>query len=1145
MLSPYLKTFIFFMSCSRRGLNVMDSDSGSNFATMASATKVVVYTITGEHAAEFDVVKIDDDGEVEQLRVDQVSSVSDGGFLAAKSGSQEELRETKACRIEPVCVRTVRKDAAKLFGVPWQHTRLIVDEEDVTSLSALNVISPDPHVVAVVDVEKQMWLQVLLSLEYFFYQRTKDANQKRNKDAQARCHNKHDEVLVENTQHAKEDEDSPSAATAGAVEASISNLKISTGGEASTTSRQGRPGHLVDVKDQMKKATPYMSEIAREAVVNHDECLTFEFWLRHLLLDEQRTPKCIWEDESIMHVATRINPDIIYDIEDRFLWEDRDPGELLWSRGFFESQTAFFQGHAADTLVRLATVLCQNDPRRFYREFVVGEAPGYENMTRALALACDKEVDCVAEDATMDGARSEHDPQEGPDEHQREQASDVESTSSSEEEEEDEEQEGGEGDASVLNDEEHQEQEVVVDDFEDTHTSEQYDYDPFFGTQRVFRSLLKKARPLPAESSTHPQGEEKRIRDQVDARKKARAAIFRMLSTNGGTLQLFLKCCKSTSGTARSCWSLRDDKELILAAVENSGMCLRHASEKLRADPDIVLAACRQNENAIKFSLLKFDSARGAKHQQGQMEAEQQADSSGSDVRRKEHKDTITNYQHQDIKDFGVGGRHEQNRQKIASLNLDVGGRQQEQSQQEIASDLLQHCGEDLLKKRYPAIGMMWDRVDRDTALKAVERNWRVFSMLSADLKLNEELAAAAVSSAMGEEGQRLYDTQIKNCLPHCESFKVMFASAGNLNIRQDLDDGILKLLRLGLKESKDLACKLVRKVKREAEGRVTCFNLAADEKHYEKIRDSVLLKTHGAQKVDASCEQEVTDFLSRALEEVGSDVVLCVPATDLYLLATHKPEEFCKAIRESKHARSVFHKFSKQASTRQWLCSVDNKTNDKNTSHSSDRAFTGARRALVFAAAGQSPQIVLKFGAEDESLDFSDNDEVVDAAVEQYGGKALYYASERLRRDPRFVYRLFREGNRTGYSLFLDDFLGWQSMAPRETQTLAHIALERGYLEGGRRLHMLPALGELQESPVLKELERLYIHHMIEPVMELDNQTTIKDIFAKLDPQEKRVGSYEEFLKLLDEKKLRAPPLPDDDEEMQSPVTETTDMQT
>ena len=47
---------------------------------------------------------------------------------------------------------------------------------------------------------------------------------------------------------------------------------------------------------------------------------------------------------------------------------------------------------------------------------------------------------------------------------------------------------------------------------------------------------------------------------------------------------------------------LRADKEIVLAAVKQSGRVLEYASEPLRADKEIVLAAVKQNWRALEYA---------------------------------------------------------------------------------------------------------------------------------------------------------------------------------------------------------------------------------------------------------------------------------------------------------------------------------------------------------------------------------------------------------------------------------------------------------------------------------------------------------------------------------------------------------------
>lgn len=47
---------------------------------------------------------------------------------------------------------------------------------------------------------------------------------------------------------------------------------------------------------------------------------------------------------------------------------------------------------------------------------------------------------------------------------------------------------------------------------------------------------------------------------------------------------------------------MRKDKEVVLAAVQQDGLALKYASDKLRNDKDIVLAAVQKDPKAIRFA---------------------------------------------------------------------------------------------------------------------------------------------------------------------------------------------------------------------------------------------------------------------------------------------------------------------------------------------------------------------------------------------------------------------------------------------------------------------------------------------------------------------------------------------------------------
>ena len=51
---------------------------------------------------------------------------------------------------------------------------------------------------------------------------------------------------------------------------------------------------------------------------------------------------------------------------------------------------------------------------------------------------------------------------------------------------------------------------------------------------------------------------------------------------------------------------LRADRGVVLVAAAQLGDSIRHASLELRADPEVVLTAVRQDFNALRFTLT-FD----------------------------------------------------------------------------------------------------------------------------------------------------------------------------------------------------------------------------------------------------------------------------------------------------------------------------------------------------------------------------------------------------------------------------------------------------------------------------------------------------------------------------------------------------------
>ena len=55
---------------------------------------------------------------------------------------------------------------------------------------------------------------------------------------------------------------------------------------------------------------------------------------------------------------------------------------------------------------------------------------------------------------------------------------------------------------------------------------------------------------------------------------------------------------------------LRDDKDIVLAALGNDGMALEYASERLRDDYGIVLYAIRNNMRALEYASERLGAYR-------------------------------------------------------------------------------------------------------------------------------------------------------------------------------------------------------------------------------------------------------------------------------------------------------------------------------------------------------------------------------------------------------------------------------------------------------------------------------------------------------------------------------------------------------
>ena len=59
---------------------------------------------------------------------------------------------------------------------------------------------------------------------------------------------------------------------------------------------------------------------------------------------------------------------------------------------------------------------------------------------------------------------------------------------------------------------------------------------------------------------------------------------------------------------------LQNDRDIVLAAVEQDGAALEYASEKLKADKDIVLTAVLSRADALEFASDELQSDQALKY---------------------------------------------------------------------------------------------------------------------------------------------------------------------------------------------------------------------------------------------------------------------------------------------------------------------------------------------------------------------------------------------------------------------------------------------------------------------------------------------------------------------------------------------------
>jgi len=88
-------------------------------------------------------------------------------------------------------------------------------------------------------------------------------------------------------------------------------------------------------------------------------------------------------------------------------------------------------------------------------------------------------------------------------------------------------------------------------------------------------------------------------------------SLVRRSPAQAKLLELFSKDpLESHTHLTEASEELKADKEIVMAAVSNNGHALLDAADELKADRDIVFAACRQNAHALQYAAADLRSDR-------------------------------------------------------------------------------------------------------------------------------------------------------------------------------------------------------------------------------------------------------------------------------------------------------------------------------------------------------------------------------------------------------------------------------------------------------------------------------------------------------------------------------------------------------
>ena len=119
---------------------------------------------------------------------------------------------------------------------------------------------------------------------------------------------------------------------------------------------------------------------------------------------------------------------------------------------------------------------------------------------------------------------------------------------------------------------------------------------------QYFSSNIRSCPTLMSKVLSHPSGLSS-LEFVSDNLKNDKSFILHVIETATHTTSRDGECCVLRHVATNYSGLLNDDDQVVLAAVSKQGMNLQYASDRLRRDRTIVIAACRQNGSAFQYCL--------------------------------------------------------------------------------------------------------------------------------------------------------------------------------------------------------------------------------------------------------------------------------------------------------------------------------------------------------------------------------------------------------------------------------------------------------------------------------------------------------------------------------------------------------------